>query len=183
MEINKTDRIEIPLSKVKLTLMLIAAIAFVAIGFYLVIYQRVSPIFRSHIFNTTASIAGILFFGIGAFFILLKLKDNRPGIIIDKKGLDINASAASFGLVKWDEIEDVKAVKYQNQDLLLILVKNPEEYIGIQKNMIVRKAMELSWKYLNTPITISANGLKCNFDQLKNIVQAKYKENCGLKDS
>ena len=36
--------------------------------------------------------------------------------------------------------------------------------------------MELSLKYLSTPITISANGLKCNFEQLNNIVQAKFQE-------
>ena len=163
--------------------MLVGSVVFVWIGLYIVIDQPVSPIFRNHIYNTVGGLAGILFFGMMVVYLLLKMKDQRPGIVINPIGMNVNAGAASFGLIKWGDIDEVKAIVYYNQDLLLILVKNPEYHIERQNNMINRKGMEMSWKYLATPITISANGLKCNFEELKNIVQEKFQEYGKIKET
>ncbi len=172
------DRIEIPLSKVKLTMLIVAAIVFVIIGFWILIFQPKSIIFRNQIFNSIMSIAGILFFGLGGLLLLLKLGDYKPGITIDKFGINVNAGSFSFGLIKWDDIEEIKETLYYNQKLMLILVKNPEYYIQGQNNAFKRKQMEMSLKYLATPITISANSLNCNFEELKSILLLKFDENC-----
>jgi hypothetical protein len=184
MVIRKTDgQIEIPLSKLKLLILIAASIVFVILGFWILIYHPESAIFRSQLFNSVVSIIGILFFGIGGLVVLLKLRDDKPGITINNLGIDVNAGAASFGLIKWTDIQEVKAILYVNQDLLLILVNNPEFYIGRQNSSIKRKGMEMSLKYLGTPVTISANGLKCNFDELKTIIMSKFKENCVSQKS
>jgi hypothetical protein len=173
----ENDLIEIPLSKLKLLFICIISLVFVVISFYLVISQQVSPIFRSHVFNTISGIAGILFFGLVFIFVLLKFRDKRPGVIIDKEGITINSGPKSFGLIKWFDIDHIEPGTYYNQSILKIFVKNPEYYVVMQNNLIARKGMEISWKYLGTPITISASGLKCNFEQLKNLILIQFREN------
>ena len=179
---TQSDRIEIPLSKAKLVLLLLGAIAFVAIGLYLVISQPVSPIFSSHLFNTDVGVVGILFAGLGFIFLLLKLTDRNPGIVLDKEGITVNAGPKSYGLIRWEDISDIKTELIYNQKMLLVIVKNPEYYIVMQNNNLVKFMLKMNLKYLATPITISANGLKCNFEQLSNIVQAKFKEYCPNQD-
>jgi hypothetical protein len=179
MVVRKEDgRIEIPLSKVKLTMLIAASFAFVAIGLWILIFQPKSIIFRNQLFNSIMSVLAILFFGSAAIVLLLKLRDDNPGITIDRTGIHVNAGSVSFGLIKWDDIEDVKAILYNNKDLMLILVKNPEYYIERQNSFFNRKLMKISWKYLATPITISSNSLKCSFEQLKSILLSKFHENC-----
>ena len=118
------------------------------------------------------------FLDFGAIVLLLKLRDDKPGVTIDHEGIHVNAGSVSLGLIKWDDIEDVKAILYNNKDLMVILVKNPEYYIERQKSFFNRKLMKISWKYLATPITISSNSLKCSFEQLKSILLSKFEENC-----
>ena len=50
------DRIEIPLSKVKLTMLFAASIAFVVIGLWILIFQPESIIFRNQLFNSVFSV-------------------------------------------------------------------------------------------------------------------------------
>jgi hypothetical protein len=55
----------------------------------------------------------------------------------------------------------------------MLIVKNPSDYLSRQANVIKRKGMEWNFKYYGSPISISANGLKCNLDELKVILENK----------
>lgn len=172
--------IEIPLSKVKLITMVVISILFVVMSSYILFSQRVSIVFNSHLFNTAAGIVGIIFFGMVFITILSKLIKNYPGIIIDKIGITVSSGPGSYGLVKWEDITNIRTVLSSGQKYLLIIVKNPNYYIAMQGNMLVKKLMEMNTKKFETPMLISANVLKCNFEQLKNIIVTKFNENNEL---
>ncbi len=162
------QRIEIALSKKKIFLMLLGALAFVTIGLWFVI----SPptISNSYWGNPTkiaiTGYASILFFGLCAFVLIKKLPDKKPGLIIDQEGLTDNSSAVSAGQILWSDIEDISVTEIHRQKLIMLQVSNPEDYIDKQTNGFKRKMMQMNYKMYGTPLSITSNGLKVSFDEL-----------------
>lgn len=174
-----TEQIEIPLSKLKLSLMLAGSVAFVACGVWFVTKPKEISIMQGLHPNPmlvfTVGVASILFFSLCAVFIAKKIMENLPGLVINNEGLNDNSSGTSAGLILWKNIKEIKANKVANQNFIIIIVTNPEEYINKQKSFIKRKAMGMNFKSYESPIAISANGLKCNFDELNKTLVDAYK--------
>jgi len=166
-------QIEVPISKNKLILMILGSIIFIALGFWLIIVRPPVLFFNkadSAPIDLIVGIAGILFFGLCFVYIAKKLADNNPGLIINSDGITDNSSGVSAGLIPWKDINEITKETIANQDFLVIKVKNPEEYINRQTGLIKRKAMEMNYKSFGSPINISSNGLKCNFNELYQII-------------
>jgi hypothetical protein len=176
---NQAAQIEIELSKTKLTLMIFCSAIFVALGIWMVFFA--SSTFHDSIFNSPtliriSGISSILFFGTCFIILLKKIGDKKPGLIINNTGIFDNSSGVSAGYISWNDVEEIKLVKIFDQKFLMIMVNNPEEYIQRQTSLGKRKTMSLNLKMYGSPIGISANGLKCNFNELENIVNKKFTE-------
>ena len=171
-----TEQIEIPLSKNKLTLMLIGSFAFVAAGLWFVIKPPTisNPIIGNPTLILTVGIAAILFFGLCAFYLAKKLPDKTPGLIINGNGITDNSGGVSVGLIPWGDVKAITVETAANQKFLMVIVNNPHEYIDRQKGFIKKKAMQMNYNTYGSPISISANGLKCNFDELYRTLQDKF---------
>ncbi len=159
--------ISIPLSKGKLFLSALGAFAFVAIGFWFVLTP---PTTYNSLFGSAVTIIigiiAILFFGAIAILVIRKLFDTRPGLIINEEGIRDNSGGLSAGQILWTDIEDISVLQIQRQKLILILVKNPQDYIDQQSNGWKRKLMTMNYRQYGTPLSISANGLKISFAEL-----------------
>jgi hypothetical protein len=170
------QRIEIPISKTKIVLMLIGALAFVALGSWFVLSPTTfkSTQWINPAFITIVGYVSILFFGLCAIFCIRKLTGNQPGLIIDEKGLIDNSSGLSAGHILWSDIEDVSVIEIHKQKLIMIHVKNPHDYIVRHNNLVKRKGLELNNKMYGTPLSISSNGLQTSFDNLLAILKDKW---------
>ncbi len=170
------EQIEIPLSKNKLTLMLIGSFVFIAAGIWFVIKPPTinNPIIGNPKLILSVGISSILFFGLCAFYLGKKLTDKTPGLIINKIGLTDNSGGLSVGMIPWNDIKAITIETAANQRFLMIKVKNPDEYIEKQKGLVKKKAMQMNNNYYGSPISISANGLKCNFDELYKTIKDKF---------
>lgn len=172
------QRIEIPLSKKKLTLMLLGALTFVAIGLWFVIAPP--TISNSYWGNPTkiaiAGYASVLVFGLCAFVLIRKLPDNKPGLIIDDVGFTDNSSGASAGQILWSDIEDISVIEIHRQKIIMVQVINPQDYIGKQTSGFKRKMMQTNYKMYGTPLSITSNGLKISFDELLATLVDKLKQ-------
>ena len=172
------QRVEIPLSKSKTVLMLFGSLAFVTIGLWFVIAPP--TIENSYWGNPTRMLilgyASIIFFGLCAFLFMRKLPDNKPGLVIDDAGLTDNSGGLSAGYIPWTDIQNVAVLEIHNQKLIMLEVKNPQDYIGRQKSFLKRKAMELNYKMYGTPLSITTNGLKTSFDSLLTILMDRFQE-------
>jgi hypothetical protein len=159
--------ITIPLSKGKLLLSTLGAFAFVAIGFWFVLAppSRTGSSLEST-FLMVLGLVAILFFGGIALLIIRKLFDSRPGLIINEQGISDNSGGLSIGQILWEDIEDIQELKIQRQRLILLLVKNPQDYIDRQSSSWKRKLMAMNYRQYGTPISISTNGLKISFAEL-----------------
>ncbi|MFC5978977.1 STM3941 family protein [Flavobacterium salmonis] len=151
---------------------------FVIIGTWLVVNPPKSnhQIFGNPMIIFISGISAIVFFGYTTFILLKKMPDNKPGLIINSEGIIDNSSGVSAGIVLWKDIIEISTANVMNQKFLMFIVKNPEEYINRQNGIVKRKAMEINYKTYGSPISISANTLDTNFEELYKLLQRKFKE-------
>lgn len=153
------DELIIALSKGRLSLIALGAIAFVVLCAWLVTADDVSIIRRA-----LAGI-GIPFFGLCALWGLRKLFDTRPGLILSSNGFVDNASALAAGFVPWTDVTGTHVVEIKRQRILMVTVKNPEHYIA-RGGPVTRLLNRGNMRMAGSPIAISANSLKIGFDEL-----------------
>jgi hypothetical protein len=173
------EKIEIPMSKTKIFLMLLGSIAFVVAGVFFMITpaRYVFVLFRNPIVIFIAGFASVLFFGFITFTIVKKLFQVKIGLTINNKGIIDNSSGTSTGMIYWEDIEKIDAFKVVNQKIIRIIVKNPDDYIERQTSSIKRKIVAANYKQYGSPVQISANMLKIKFNELYELLQDQFSEN------
>lgn len=162
------ERIEIYSSKKKSLWLLLASIAFVAIGFWLVIeadnltgWRAKNPIFTRGI-----GIAGIVFFGLGIFVGIKRLIKSEIALIIDSEGLNVNPKKSLTEFLKWTDIKGFEEIKIQSTRIVIIGVKNPEYWLAKETNGFRRKLMQFNINNYNSPFNIASAGLDISSDRL-----------------
>ena len=172
------QRIEIALSKSKIFFMLIGALLFVSGGFLFVSQGTTNSDSVWSILQKIpiAGYATILFFATCAVFLLSQLFVKKPGLIIDKSSLTDHSSGVSAGQIFWTDIEKISVLDIYRQKIIMLKVKNPQEYIDRQKNVFKRKMMQLNYKTFGTPLSITSNGLKVSFNVLLADLTCKFEE-------
>jgi len=163
------NKIEIPLSKTKLLLGIGGSALFVVLG----IYFLTTMADRQTRFNPTilkgVGIASILFFGATGIYGIKKMFDKTIGLTIDENGIFDNTNASSVGLIKWTDITAIKTEQVASTKFLLIYTANPDFYLGKVKGF-KRKLMEGNNRMYGTPLSITSNTLKYNFNDLEKII-------------
>lgn len=163
--------IQIPLSKTKIILSLIGALAFLVGGVWGVLDpERFATARYPKNIIFIIGIIGILFFGLCAVFIASKVIRKKPGLIINDEGIIDNSNATSVGLIAWDDITGMKTLAIASSKIIVIETSNPEKYIERAKNMISKKAMKANNKMYGSPLSIISNALKIKFADLENLV-------------
>ena len=134
-------------------------------------YRKYVPVFYDVIF-----IVVIIFFGFTALIYLKMILNTKPVISISEKGICDNVF---FGLIEWEDVVGFRKVKIQKHDYVLILLENPEKYIG-KFNFFKQKWLNFNLKQYGTPVVIHTENLKIDQEELLNIARkewAEYKRN------
>ena len=175
---TQTEQIEIPLSKKKILLLLFGAIAFVGFGVLFLTNPSmfINGVFRSPTIIFIAGLASVLFFGLCAIVAFRKLFDTKIGLVINREGIIDNSSAVSAGLVLWSDVQEIRTCSVASQKFLIFIVENPQDYIDKVSSPFKKRAMEMNYKTYGSPISISANSLQMNFNNLHNLLIEKMKE-------
>jgi hypothetical protein len=169
------DIIEIPLSKIKMVLTLFGSALFIAAGVWFV-----SNTNRFNVAPLLISIVGgiaIVFFGVIALYIVSKLFDTGPGFIIDDDGITDNSSMFAVGFVPWEDVTDIKSIKVSGQNIIMIMVTDADGYIRRQPNALARRTASLNNRMYGSPVAVSANALRMNFDELYKLITTKRPKN------
>ncbi|SFU66735.1 hypothetical protein SAMN05216480_11259 [Pustulibacterium marinum] len=166
------DRIEIPLSKTKLLLLLLGGIGFVVLGTWFTIHpeQFKTPLFQSSEVIRMSGIASIVFFGVCVVFIFKKLFDKKVGLIMDENGITDHSSGTSVGLIEWDDIIGLETVQVASTKIMMLLTNQPEKYIARAKNGIAKQAMKANYKMYGSPLSIASNSLQITYDDLEKLI-------------
>lgn len=172
------DRIEIQLSKTKISLLLAGAIGFVVFGVFFVLTPETfqSPVFRNPETIRIAGIASVAFFGLCAVFITGKLFSNKVGLTIDRNGITDNSNATSVGLIEWADITGIRKVQVVSTRMLMIETDKPEKYIERAKNGISKRAMKANYKMYGSPLFIISGSLKIGYDDLEKLLVEQFEK-------
>ncbi len=163
--------IEIPLSKTKIILLLIGALAFVFAGAWGIIDpEKFAWIRSSKNFVLISGIAAVLFFGLCSVFFALKIFSRKPGLVINNAGIIDNSNATSVGLIAWNDITGIKRLEIASSKILVIETSNPEKYIARSKNIISKKAMRANHNTYGSPLSIISNSLNIKFSELERLI-------------
>lgn len=161
------SNIEIPLSKRKLILMLIGSLLFVVFGIWIVVSpQTFVNSTSSNYFILIIGYIAIFFFGLCTIYIIRRLPENKPGLIISDNYILDNSGALAAGKIKWSDIATISFIEINRQKIILLQVTNPKEYISNQSNKIRRKLMTMNFQMYGTPLSISSTALKIPFEEL-----------------
>lgn len=166
---------EIPLSKGKLVKGLATSILFVAAGTWILLSESVTargPLSLPGL-RYLVGIAAIIVFAVLAVMFAIKLKDNKPGFVIDENGVIDNSGALAAGFIPWTDIQQFSTVKLMKQEFLVIEVRNPLYYIHQQKSILKKKGMQYNFKNYGSPIAISTNTLKCKLPELLTMLEER----------
>ncbi len=163
------NKIEIPLSKTKLLFGIGGSILFVVLGFYLITTMADQQTRFNQTMVKGVGIASILFFGSTGIYGIKKMFDKTIGLTIDKNGIFDNTNASSVGLIKWSDITEIKTEQVASTKFLLIYTANPDFYLEKVKGF-KRKLMEGNNRMYGTPLSITSNTLKYNFNDLEKLI-------------
>jgi hypothetical protein len=165
------DKIEIPISRKKISILLIATVLFIIFGILFIITPEtfITIMFRNPQIIRLVGIAAVLFFGAAGIYGFKKLFDNSMGLIIDENGITDNTNASSIGLIDWADIIKIKTEQVMSTKFLLIYTTNPNKYLDRAKGFR-QKLMKGNLKVYGTPISITSNTLRYNFDDLERLI-------------
>lgn len=167
-DVGAADELVIKLSKSKAILMILGSFGFVAAGYWLFTMDAAAmkemPI-DDPLFIHGVGIVSMVFFSLTGIIGIRKLFDKRPGLVLNSAGIIDNSSGLSAGFIPWSEITGAETYEVRRQKMLIIKVRNPEEFI--QRGNVLRQAMvKMGSKLSGSPIAITSNTLKINFQEL-----------------
>jgi hypothetical protein len=171
------NRIEIPLSKTKIFLLVIGSVAFVVFGILFILNPDtfLTPIFRSPSLLRLLGVAAVLFFGGTGIYGFRKLFDKKIGLIIDETGITDHTNASSVGLIEWADITGIETAEVMSTKFLLIFTLDPEKYLNRVQGF-KRKLMQGNMKMYGTPLAITSNTVNYNFNDLEKLIKDSLME-------
>lgn len=173
---NQSKIVEIPLSKGKLIKGLTGSVLFVAASIWiLTLKQTPGSMMANPWIRHSIAGCGIIFFGFTGILYFFKLRDKKPGLVIDQNGIIDNSGGLAAGFIPWTDIKEFSVSKVMKQQFLIISVRNPDYYINSQKNILKQKGMEYNQRNYGSPIAISTNTLNCKLPELLQLLEERNK--------
>ncbi len=169
----KMNKIEIPLSKTKINLIILGSVMFVAAGLWMLFYMADQQTRFDPVFVKIVGIFAVLFFGATGILSFVKLFDGKPGLTIDENGIINNSSGVSNNLIEWNDVTGIRTEQVMSTKFVLIDVSKPEKYIE-RANKIKGKMMMSNLKMYGTPLSIASTSLKCSFDELETLIKTEF---------
>jgi hypothetical protein len=112
-------------------------------------------------------IISIVFFGFSLLYYVYSFLSNKPALIINDEGIQDNSSYLAAGMVKWEEILDIRWVNVQRQVFLGLITHDPLLIINRTKGF--KKVMnKINRRLVGTHVNIPMQILACSPNQLFN---------------
>lgn len=162
-------------SKRKTMMLFVLSAAFVILSTWLIIHAHQKQLFDRWLIYTF-SLLGILFFGFAGVYILIRLRDVDPVIVVNGQGILNRTNASGKQFIPWDEITGIETAQMKGTQFLLVYVQNPKKYIG-NGNFFQKILMGLNHKTYGTPISITPQSANCTFGELSAAIESRHPAN------
>lgn len=170
--IKMQNIIEIPLNKGRFALLLVGSIIFFIVSIWLFNLAENQEDYAPSLIKGIGMI-GFVFSGFSGLIFMKKLFDKEAGLTINHQGIIENTNGLSVRLIEWKDITGFETRQIHGEKLILVMVKKPQKYIDKASNNAQKRLLRLNTKEYGTPISITANSLKMDFEELLNLLQSK----------
>jgi hypothetical protein len=146
---STSNELVVPQSRSKLVALAAGSGAFVVMGAWMLSMVREEGVFIGAI-----GLASVAFFGACGVSVLSRLVRSTPALVIDHRGIVDDASGVSVGLIRWDEIEELREYLFQGQVWLGIVPRDLDAVLARQpawKRRIIRRNLRLGAAPVNVP--------------------------------
>ncbi|MBD8488097.1 hypothetical protein IFO69_04995 [Echinicola sp. CAU 1574] len=173
-----TQEVKIPYSKLKIVLVFVGSLCFVAIGVMTLLDEKglTSLMFSSETMNKTIGVLSILFFGTIAVIVPWKLLSKNSGIEINEIGIIDHSNLSSIGLIEWEDIKEIQTHSFKKTSWLLIYTFQPQKYVNKAENGFKRWLLKSNLRTYKTPLSITSTILSVKFKELEKIVMDAFEE-------
>lgn len=166
----------IPINRLKLWSMVIAASLFVLLGFIFILYP---DSFRTRLIprGNWVIVLGFTIQIVFGYFIgtlVPRLRNKDSGLLIDRSGIIDQSTEFSVGKIPWEGVKSIYKKKMAGSKFMLVEVKDPDFFIEKAEKKTLKKALRRNFRIFGTPAVITATNLKCRFTELEKQLLAAY---------
>ncbi len=116
------------------------------------------------------SALGIVFTAAATLWMIRRMLDSSPALVLDSEGIHDHSSAVAFETVLWNDILDFRLEQMNRQEFIVVVVSNPDVYIA-QKAALQQQAARANYSLCGSPVTISASMLSLSTHELLSTLQ------------
>ncbi|HUR38388.1 MAG TPA: STM3941 family protein [Planctomycetota bacterium] len=154
-------------SRLKLLVLLLGSAAFVAAGFWFVLYPPLTLTVGPYVL-CAIGVVSILFFGLMGGILLKRLFSHGIAVILDRKGIVDNSSGVPAGRISWDEILEVAPVEVSGARFLGIDVRDREKLYARVRHPKVLRLNADTYRY---PVHIPEITLDRTVEELARLIE------------
>ncbi len=169
---NLNDELIVEQSMPKTLLMFVGSIMFVTLG---IIFINLEP---HDVFVVVVSCFSIIFFGICGYFILNKLLNPKPVMIIDKDGITDNSTMFAVGFIPWENISQVDMITFGGNKMITIKLFNEDKILkdlsfGQSRN--IKFTNKFGLEHIQIPLNYAKGNAQFIFDKV-----VEYRKKWGI---
>ncbi|MFD0793548.1 STM3941 family protein [Mucilaginibacter litoreus] len=168
------DIIEIPLRKTRLILALTGAALLVLLGIWLV--NKPGTHQSASLLISIAEYADIIIFALIGLYILNKILEAGPGLMIDADGITDNSSVFAVGFVPWEDVTGINKKQLSSGEIIVVMVTDINGYIRRQPNALARRTASTNNRSCGSPVVIAAKALIYDFEELYSLLTDQWKQ-------
>ena len=100
-------------------------------------------------------------------------QNDKAGLLINEEGIvDLVSEKENLGLIAWKDIEQIRIKNnFLGGVKLLLMLKNPNEYINGAKDWNIKKKMRLQYRKWGTPAVINIDSLEVKPNDLVKVIK------------
>jgi len=139
-------------SRPKLALIFLGGVALTATSLWILLDDSGDPSLKVRI----AGWIGAPFFGVLSVYLLVRLIQRRPSVVIDADGIHDNASMASAGFIRWSDIASATIFSVKNQKMVGILLKDNDRFLsrfGMIRRALAKANISMGYPLVAIPET------------------------------
>jgi hypothetical protein len=174
-----TDERVIEMSKGKVTLLLVLGVMFAALCGWLWLLDDVEirtlrPGSNPAWIHGIGAMGALLSVGCTAF-VIRRLVDKRPGLVLNSDGMTDHSSYVAGGFIPWSDIAGFGMYQVKRTRVLTILLRDTEHYIS-RGGPIKRALNRANTRLVGSPLSISSSTLKIKFDDLRELLESYHRK-------
>lgn len=167
--------LKIDLNRKKLRKLLIVSSAFLMFSVFLLFQPQSVGLISNTLVIRVFAVMILCFSTLGLIYALRKSTNKNLGLFIDEQGITDNSSAYHFGLMEWQDIQNISLSENSKQPLILIEARDYDKYLNRIDSPVFRKAAAQNQILYGTPLIIWCSLLDVSPAKLETILKHELK--------